>query len=107
MAAKRKLRRAPDRRYILVIDVGGTHVKARIGPHGAIHEFESGAKMTPARMTLQARCVADFSAVPPYRGSSWRKPPSYNIQKRIRHTGAHIPLTRARRRNAAWPARRV
>jgi polyphosphate glucokinase len=55
MPAKRKLRRAPDRRYILVIDVGGTHVKARIGPHGAMHEFESGAKMTPARMTRQLR----------------------------------------------------
>ena len=51
MPAKRKMRRAPDRRYILVIDVGGTHVKLRIGTHGAIHEFESGEKMTPARMT--------------------------------------------------------
>jgi len=55
MPAARKGQRAPDRRYILVIDVGGTHVKFRIGPHGAIQEFDSGPKMTPARMTAQLR----------------------------------------------------
>jgi polyphosphate glucokinase len=55
MRAKSKARHAPARRYILVIDVGGTHVKFRIGPHGAIHEFDSGPKMTPGRMTRQLR----------------------------------------------------
>jgi len=55
MPVKRKGRRAPDRRYILVIDVGGTHVKFRIGAHGAIQEFDSGPKMTAARMTAQLR----------------------------------------------------
>ncbi len=53
MRAKRKGPRAPDRRYILVIDIGGSHVKFRVGPHGAIGEFVSGPKMTPARMTRQ------------------------------------------------------
>src|SRR5579864_3096785 len=53
MRAKSKPRRAPARRYILVIDVGGTHVKFRIGPRGAIHQFDSGPKMTPGRMTRQ------------------------------------------------------
>jgi predicted NBD/HSP70 family sugar kinase len=55
MRAKSKVRRAPARRYVLVIDVGGTHVKFRIGSHGAIREFESGPKMTPGRMTRHLR----------------------------------------------------
>jgi polyphosphate glucokinase len=55
MAAKRKGPGAPDRRYILVIDIGGTHVKFRIGAHGAIQKFDSGPKMTPARMTRRLR----------------------------------------------------
>ena len=50
MKAKRKGPRAPAQKYILVIDVGGTHVKFRIGEHGAIQEFESGPAMTPRRM---------------------------------------------------------
>ena len=55
MRAKSNAPRAPARRYILVIDVGGTHVKFRIGSHGAIHEFDSGPKMTPGSMTRQLR----------------------------------------------------
>ena len=55
MPAASKGQRAPDRRYILVIDVGGTHVKFRIGEHGAMQELESGPKMTPARMTRALR----------------------------------------------------
>jgi len=51
MPAKGKAPRAPDRRHILVVDIGGTHVKFRVGAHGAIREFESGARMTPGRMT--------------------------------------------------------
>jgi predicted NBD/HSP70 family sugar kinase len=50
MRAKREVPRAPARKYILVIDVGGTHVKFRIGERGAAQEFESGPSMTPARM---------------------------------------------------------
>jgi polyphosphate glucokinase len=53
MSAKRKGPRAPARNYILVIDVGGTHVKFRIGAHGAVREFASGSRMTPRRMVRQ------------------------------------------------------
>ena len=42
-------RRAPRR--ILVIDVGGTHVKFRVAGRGAIHKFSSGPKLGPERMT--------------------------------------------------------
>ena len=55
MPAKRKGLRAPDPKYILVIDIGGTHVKFRIGERTRIQEFESGPRMTPARMTRQLR----------------------------------------------------
>jgi polyphosphate glucokinase len=41
--------------HILVIDVGGTHVKFRVGPRGAIQKFCSGPKMTPARMMAELR----------------------------------------------------
>src|SRR6201997_3805419 len=51
MRAKRDPR-PPARKYILVIDVGGTHVKFRVGERGAA-EFESGPKMTPRRMVRQ------------------------------------------------------
>jgi polyphosphate glucokinase len=50
MRAKREVPRVPARRYILVIDVGGTHVKFRIGEQGAEQEFESGPALTPRRM---------------------------------------------------------
>jgi predicted NBD/HSP70 family sugar kinase len=42
-------------RHVLVIDVGGTHVKFRVAPRGVIREFPSGAAMDPARMTSQIR----------------------------------------------------
>src|SRR5215469_12534495 len=50
MRGKREGLRPPDRNYILVIDVGGTHVKFRVGARGAEQEFDSGPKMTPRRM---------------------------------------------------------
>jgi polyphosphate glucokinase len=50
MRAKREGPRPPARKYVLVIDVGGTHVKFRVGEHGRAAEFESGPKMTPRRM---------------------------------------------------------
>ena len=40
-------------RRILVIDVGGTHVKFRVGARGGIGKFASGASMTPADLTRQ------------------------------------------------------
>jgi ROK family len=47
-------RTAPGRRVprrILVIDVGGTHVKFRIDGRGRIFKFPSGPELGPARMT--------------------------------------------------------
>jgi polyphosphate glucokinase len=50
MATRNKTPRA-----ILVIDVGGTHVKFRVGPRGAIQKFASGPAMRPLRMTTTLR----------------------------------------------------
>jgi predicted NBD/HSP70 family sugar kinase len=38
---------------ILVIDVGGSHVKFRIGPRGKIDRFDSGTELTAAQMAKQ------------------------------------------------------
>jgi predicted NBD/HSP70 family sugar kinase len=46
-------RRAPRR--ILVIDVGGTHIKFRVEPRGRIHKFVSGVKLGPERMVRKIR----------------------------------------------------
>ncbi len=59
MPATRRGARAPDRRYILVVDTGGTHVKFRVGERGAIQKFDSGPRMTPDRMTRQLRELLD------------------------------------------------
>src|SRR2546423_15542142 len=40
-------------RHILVIDIGGAHVKFRIDARGPIRKFVSGTKMSPASMTRQ------------------------------------------------------
>ncbi|HWZ64048.1 MAG TPA: ROK family protein [Steroidobacteraceae bacterium] len=48
-AARKVPGRRPPRR-ILVIDVGGTHVKFRIEPHGRTQKFDSGPKLGPKRM---------------------------------------------------------
>lgn len=64
MRAKRKGPAVPAR--ILVIDVGGTHVKFRIGDHGTVEEFPSGPRMTAAGMMRQLRNLIhgrDFDAV--------------------------------------------
>jgi predicted NBD/HSP70 family sugar kinase len=44
-------RRAPRR--ILVIDIGGSHVKFRLAPHGARGKFPSGPKLGPERMVAK------------------------------------------------------
>ena len=46
--------RKPQRR-VLVIDVGGTHVKTRISGRREIRVFESGPTMTPDRMVTGVR----------------------------------------------------
>jgi polyphosphate glucokinase len=48
----------PDPAHILVIDVGGSHIKFRMGPRGRIERFESGPDMTAADMARQVRKLA-------------------------------------------------
>lgn len=48
----------PDPAHILVIDVGGSHVKFRMGPRGSIRRFVSGPDMTAAEMGRQVRKLA-------------------------------------------------
>ncbi|MEA3178734.1 MAG: polyphosphate glucokinase [Gammaproteobacteria bacterium] len=45
-----KSSKAPLPRRILVVDVGGSHVKFRIGPRGVISRLDSGPKMTAEQM---------------------------------------------------------
>jgi len=49
--------RAPRR--ILVIDVGGTHVKFRVDARGAVRQFASGPHLTPRAMTRQLRKLTE------------------------------------------------
>jgi polyphosphate glucokinase len=48
----------PTPRRILVIDIGGTHVKFRVGRRGAEQKFASGPAMTPQLMMQQLRQLA-------------------------------------------------
>lgn len=72
MATKKKASRttagrAPKAsRRILVLDVGGSHVKLRIGSNGAEQKFESGSRMTPKQMVkgiLKRVKPEDYDAV--------------------------------------------
>jgi len=45
----------PDPARILVVDVGGSHVKFRMGARGPIRKFVSGPDMTAADMVTQVR----------------------------------------------------
>ena len=47
---KRRNSRVKAPRRVLVIDVGGSHVKYRIGPRGKINRFDSGPKLTGPQM---------------------------------------------------------
>jgi polyphosphate glucokinase len=42
-------------RRVLVIDVGGSHVKTRVSGQSETREFQSGPTMTPARMVARVR----------------------------------------------------
>ncbi len=53
-------------RRILVLDVGGSHVKLRAGDHGTPKKFVSGPEMTPGAMVkqvLELVTPADYDAV--------------------------------------------
>jgi polyphosphate glucokinase len=45
----------PDPARVLVIDIGGSHIKFRMGPRGPIRRFVSGPEMTAADMASQVR----------------------------------------------------
>jgi len=45
----------PDPAHILVIDVGGSHVKLRLGPRGRIRRFDSGPDMSALDMVREVR----------------------------------------------------
>ncbi|HEY7890565.1 MAG TPA: ROK family protein [Steroidobacteraceae bacterium] len=45
----------PDPAHVLVIDVGGSHIKFRMGGRGAIRRFVSGPDMTAADMAREVR----------------------------------------------------
>jgi predicted NBD/HSP70 family sugar kinase len=49
-------------RRILVIDVGGSHVKFRIGPRGKIYRFNSGLELTPEQMVKGVTAVVSPSS---------------------------------------------
>ena len=57
MAARKKALRSrgKGRRRILVIDVGGSHVKLRVGEHGKEHRFVSGPRMSAASMVRKLK----------------------------------------------------
>jgi predicted NBD/HSP70 family sugar kinase len=72
MAARKKALRGPSRRKgkaprrILVIDVGGSHVKLQVGEHGKEQRFVSGPRMSAAAMVKKVRkrvAPEEFDAV--------------------------------------------
>jgi predicted NBD/HSP70 family sugar kinase len=59
---KARTSQAKDPRRILVIDVGGSHVKFRIGPRGKIYRFNSGLELTPEQMVQGVTAVVSPSS---------------------------------------------
>ncbi len=54
------MQRKPQRR-VLVIDVGGSHVKTRVSGHRDMRQFESGPTMTPRQMVSRVlKLVGDL-----------------------------------------------
>ena len=53
MRASKKIPGKVSARHILVVDVGGMHVKLRIDARGPIHKFVSGPKLSPLGMMRQ------------------------------------------------------
>jgi len=45
----------PDPAHILVVDVGGSHVKLRLGPRGRIRRFDSGPDMSALDLVREVR----------------------------------------------------
>ncbi len=59
---KTKLSKAKPPRRVLVIDVGGSHVKFRVGPRGRIARFDSGPEMTAQQMVAGVTAVVPQSS---------------------------------------------
>jgi hypothetical protein len=56
----RNMRKKAAKR-VLVVDVGGTHVKMRMGTRGAVREFESGRRLRAQKMLEQVlKMTADW-----------------------------------------------
>ena len=60
MKARTSQAKVPRRR--LVIDIGGSHVKLRIGPRGKIYRFDSGPQLTPQQMVTGVTAVVPPSS---------------------------------------------
>jgi polyphosphate glucokinase len=62
MKAKAKTLKQATPGRIMVIDVGGTHVKFRIGPQGKVFKFDSGPEMTGKEMARRVLALAPKSS---------------------------------------------
>jgi predicted NBD/HSP70 family sugar kinase len=60
MKARTSQARVPRR--ILIIDIGGSHVKFRIGPRGKIYRFDSGLELTAEQMVKGVTAVVPPSS---------------------------------------------
>jgi polyphosphate glucokinase len=49
-------------RRVLVIDIGGSHVKFRLGPRGRVQRFDSGPDLTPAQVVSGVASVVPQTA---------------------------------------------
>jgi predicted NBD/HSP70 family sugar kinase len=58
MPGKRTASRRRKSRRILVIDIGGTHIKFRVNARGRIYRFRSGRRLGPERMTRKVLRLA-------------------------------------------------
>jgi polyphosphate glucokinase len=61
MKTKAKIANPKPARRIMVIDVGGSHVKLRVGPRGKILKFKSGLEMTAKDMATQVAALTGKS----------------------------------------------
>jgi polyphosphate glucokinase len=62
MGARKKHSRRKVPRRVLVVDVGGSHVKFRVGPHGKVAKFESGPEMAAAQMAERVASLVPQSS---------------------------------------------
>jgi polyphosphate glucokinase len=56
--AAKAARHAPGKRKVLVVDVGGSHVKIMVSGRSELRRFESGPTLTAAQMVRQVKALA-------------------------------------------------